>query len=293
MERRKKVVADECLMVTETKRKAKAPPKKRHPLFGCSRSAKRCSCSNYPRKAPNSETKNDSVKTIVDEPGTRATTGSCSCSAQRCSCSAQRCSCSAQRCSKCGSRKPGSSMDLSETVWTGIVSVMLQFRVAASFEHEHEHEHEYRYTLHPLNRKCLLVSIGFEESEGTRATTGSCSCSAQRCSCSAQRCSKCGSRKPGSSMDLSEPVWTGIVSVMLQFRVAASFEHEHEHEHEHEYRYILHPLNRKAFSFQSVSRKQRVHARQRGRARAQRSGDRAQRSGARSAGAESPAHQWI
>ena len=44
----------------------------------------------------------------------------------------------------------------------------------------------------------------------------------------------------------------------------------------------------------------RVHARQRGRARAQRSGARAQRSGARaqrsgarSAEAESPAHLWI
>jgi len=78
---------------------------------------------------------------------------------------------------------------------------------------------------------------------------------------------------------------------MLQFRFAASFEHEHEHEHE--YRYTLHPLNRKAFSFQSVSRNQRVHTRHWGRARAQRSGARAQRSGARSAGAESPAHLWI
>ena len=62
-------------------------------------------------------------------------------------------------------------------------------------------------------------------------------CSAQRCSCSAKRCSKCGSRKPCSSTDQSNPARTDNSIAHIDPRLAASFEHEHEHrcaEHEHE-----------------------------------------------------------
>ncbi|MEY4566188.1 MAG: hypothetical protein RLY14_1158, partial [Planctomycetota bacterium] len=120
----------------------------------------------------------------------------------------------------------------------------------------------------------------------------------------AKRCSNCGSRKPCSSTDQSNPVRTEISARQINSRFAASFEHEHEHrcaEHEHESRWRpSNPIktqrfeagfpNRNVVKRVSLYRAQRSGAQRSG---AQRSGARAQRSGTRIAGATSPAHLRI
>ena len=136
-------------------------------------------------------------------------------------------------------------LDQSNPVRTENPIAHIEPSLPASFEHEHEHrcaEHEHDPRCQPFN---LIKTQWFEtripslksnqalprhsststdaarskENDGSEFTIVtsssespfSCSakrCSAQLCSCSAKRCSNCGSRKPRSSLDQSNPVRT-------------------------------------------------------------------------------------